>query len=127
MHCKLPPTVARYECCSVNCGCNVTKESSYQQHFGRFCYHGASAALSTSINRIISQHVYKYLANKRDVRVTHVLTVIRFFDNAAWPANGSICIYFRMTNANDMLTLTLDQSYATVSRPSSQKRVLLAN
>ena len=52
-------------------------------------------------------HIHKYLANKRDVRLTHVLTVTRFFDNAAWPANGSICIYFRMTNANEMLAAYL--------------------
>ena len=100
-------TIARYKCCSVNCGGSVAKESVYQQHFSRFCYQGASAALLTSINRNSSQPIPKYLANKRDVRVTHVLTVIRFFDNAAWPANGSICIYFRITNANEMLAAYL--------------------
>jgi hypothetical protein len=74
----------------VSCRSSVTLKFLYQQHFSRFGYYGASATWFTSNIEINSRYANKYLANKRDVRAMHVLTVIRFFDNAAWLAKGSI-------------------------------------
>ena len=103
LHINLWPTIARYESCSVSCRSSVTLKFLYQQHFSRFGYYGASATWFTSNIEINSRYANKYLANKRDVRAMHVLTVIRFFDNAAWLAKGSIWNRFRSINASDML------------------------